>query len=59
MKALITCLISGEYTLYDSEQEKYILAKARGVFRNNNASPKVGDVVEYENGDPHATIIKI
>lgn len=59
MKALITCLISGEYTLYDNELNKYILAKARGVFRNQNASPKVGDIVEYEAKDPYATIIKI
>lgn len=54
MKALITCLISGEYTLYDLEKKQYLSSIARGVFRNNKISPKVGDLVEYqiENNQP-------
>lgn len=59
MLALITCLVSGEYTLFDKEQKQFLLAKARGIFRNQNASPKVGDIVEYEMGNPFATITKI
>lgn len=59
MKAIITCLVSGEYTLYDKENDKTLLAKARGVFRKDNTSPKVGDVVDYVEGTPHATITKI
>lgn len=59
MNALIICLISGEYTLYDKENNKTLIAKPRGVFRNNNTSPKVGDIVEYTEGDPHAIITKV
>lgn len=59
MNALIICLISGEYTLYDKENNKTLIAKPRGVFRNNNTSPKVGDIVEYTQGDPHAIITKV
>ena len=59
MKALIICLISGEYTLYDKDSKQTFIAKPRGVFRNNKTSPKVGDVVEYTKGDPHAIITKV
>ena len=59
MKALIICLISGEYTLYDKDTKETFIAKPRGVFRNNKTSPKVGDVVEYTKGDPHAIITKV
>ena len=59
MKAIVTCLVSGEYTLYDQENDKTLLAKARGVFRKDNNSPKVGDLVDYVEGIPHATITKI
>lgn len=34
MIAIITCLISGEYTLYDQSSNKTFVAKARGIFRN-------------------------
>ena len=47
MIAIITCLISGEYTLYDQSSNKTFIAKARGIFRNQKTSPKVGDIVEY------------
>ena len=59
MTAIITCLISGEYTLYDQSSNKTFVAKARGIFRNQNTSPKVGDIVEYTSGNPYATIVKI
>ena len=48
MKALIICLISGEYTLFDKDTKETFIAKPRGVFRNNKTSPKVGDVVEVK-----------
>ena len=59
MKAIITCLISGEYTLYDSQKKISILAKPRGIFRNNKTSPKVGDVVEYTLNGTKAIIEKV
>ena len=59
MIAIITCLISGEYTLYDQSSNKTFIAKARGIFRNQKTSPKVGDIVEYTSGNPYATIVKI
>lgn len=59
MEALITCLIAGEYTLYDQETKKTFLAKARGTFRNQKISPKVGDIVTYEESSPHAIITNI
>ena len=59
MTAIITCLISGEYTLYDQSSNKTFVAKARGIFRNQKTSPKVGDIVEYTSGNPYATIVKI
>lgn len=59
MEALIICLISGEYTLYNKETGQTVIAKARGVFRKDNTSPKVGDIVEYIEGNPHATITKV
>lgn len=48
MQGLIICLQGGLYTLYDLEQKTTILAKARGKFRLDNESPKVGDIVEYQ-----------
>ena len=44
-KALVICLISGEYTLYNLSTSKTLLAKPRGVFRNNQTTVKVGDIV--------------
>lgn len=58
-KALVTCLISGEYTLYDVTKKCSFLAKPRGVFRNNQTTIKVGDYVEYEEGNPFAIITKV
>lgn len=58
-KALVTCLISGEYTLYDVEKGYSFLAKPRGIFRNNQVTIKVGDYVEYELGNPFSIITKV
>ena len=58
-RALVTCLISGEYTLYDLNSKETLLAKPRGVFRNKQTTVKVGDYVEYERGNPFSTIIKV
>ena len=59
MIARIICLIAGEYTIYDEKTAQILLAKPRGLFRKENTSPKVGDIVEYEAGNPYATIIKV
>ncbi len=59
MNALVISNISGEYTIYDTNSKKEILAKARGVFRNNKTTVKVGDIVEYTEGSPHAIITKV
>lgn len=43
---LIVKLIGGLYTVMDNDHHKYEL-KARGLFRHNNESPKVGDRVTF------------
>ncbi len=53
-KALVTCIISGDYTLYDLDKKNIITAKPRGVFRNNKTTIKVGDIVTY---DKNASVI--
>ncbi len=58
-KALITNLISGEYTLYDLETKETFLAKPRGIFRNGKQNIKVGDYCEYEKESPFSIITKI
>lgn len=59
-KGLITCLIAGEYTVYDLEIKTYFKGKPRGVFRIQDDAPKVGDNVEYEKtSDGKITITKI
>ncbi len=58
-KALITNLISGEYTLYDLTTKETLLAKPRGIFRNEKQNIKVGDYCEYEKEFPFSIITKI
>lgn len=48
-KGIITCILAGEYTIYDSSTKSYFKAKPRGIFRIKNETLKVGDKVEYEN----------
>lgn len=47
-KGIITCLIAGEYTIYDETNDAFIKAKPRGIFRIKKDPLKVGDIVEYE-----------
>lgn len=58
-KGIITCLIAGQYTIYDTITSQTHIAKPRGVFRIKGVSPKVGDYVEYSTGSGDATITKI
>lgn len=58
-------IISAGKDLYEiadeSESEKTIIARGRGLFRNIKISPMVGDYVEYEEAKDsgHATIVNI
>ncbi len=46
-KGLITKLIGGLYTVLDENNKSHEL-KARGRFRHVNTSPKVGDIVQFD-----------
>lgn len=46
-KGRITKLIGGLYTVTDNNNTPHVL-KARGKFRHNNESPKVGDIVMFD-----------
>lgn len=46
-KGMITCLISGEYTIFDFQKKINYKSKPRGLFRINGQQLKVGDVVDY------------
>lgn len=58
-KGLITCLIAGQYTIFDLEDNSFSIAKPRGIFRIKGTSPKVGDYVEYNKNAGDATITNI
>ncbi|MCM1513387.1 MAG: ribosome small subunit-dependent GTPase A [Anaeroplasma bactoclasticum] len=58
-KARVIRIISGEYTLYDKEMGHTLLAKPRGIFRNNNITIKVGDMVWYEKEIPFSIITDV
>lgn len=47
-RGIITCLIAGEYTIYDFEKKVYFKGKPRGLFRIKEETLKVGDYVDYE-----------
>ncbi len=47
MKGRITKLIGGLYTVKDEDNVSHTL-KARGKFRHKNESPKVGDLVDFD-----------
>ena len=55
MTGRITKLISGLYTVYCEETNKYYDLKPLGVFRHKEIQPKVGDIVEFN----ETSIIKI
>ncbi len=46
-KGRIIKLIGGQYTILDAHGERIVL-KPRGVFRHRNQSPKVGDIVRFD-----------
>ena len=58
-KGLITCLVAGQYTIYDLDKSTTTIAKPRGIFRIKGVSPKVGDYVDYVENQGEATITKI
>ena len=58
-KGLITCLVAGQYTIYDLDTKTTSVAKPRGVFRIKGISPKVGDYVEYTEGVGESIITKL
>ena len=53
-KGRIVKLIGGLYTVQDKEKNKYVV-KPLGIFRHKNISPKVGDMVDFNND----SIIKV
>ncbi len=58
-KGIITCLIAGEYTVYDSNSNNYYKGKPRGIFRIKDNTLKVGDNVCYELLDDKMTITEL
>lgn len=58
-KGIITCLIAGEYTVYDELTNKYYKGKPRGLFRIKADTLKVGDRVAYDIIDEKITITKL
>lgn len=58
-RGIITCLVAGQYTIYDLETKETSVAKPRGVFRIKGISPKVGDYVDYELGEGNSVITKL
>ena len=58
-KGIITCLISGEYTVFDEEKQEYFKCKPRGIFRIKDMTLKVGDYEDYELNIDTYTITKI
>lgn len=58
-KGIITCLIAGEYTVFDQEKNIFVKAKPRGIFRKRNENLKVGDNVEYDISSGMPSITKV
>lgn len=58
-KGIITCLIAGEYTVYDNETKQYLKGKPRGIFRIKDSTLKVGDKVCYELNDDKMVITEL
>ncbi len=58
-KGIITCILAGEYTIYDSEKNSYFKAKPRGIFRIKGDALKVGDKVTYEIKDGSTVITNL
>jgi len=49
-KGRIIKLVGGIYTVQDERKQKYAL-KPLGVFRHRNISPKVGDIVDFDDNN--------
>ncbi len=58
-KGIITCILAGEYTIYDNENNCYLKAKPRGIFRIKGDTLKVGDKVTYEIKDGSTVITNL
>ncbi len=58
-QGIVTCLIAGEYTIYDEESNVFIKAKPRGIFRMRKESIKVGDRVKYDTISDTSTIMAV
>lgn len=59
-KGQIRKALSGFYYVLDEDGERYIQCRGRGVFRNRQITPLVGDFVEYKaDNDLEGTILDI
>lgn len=59
-KGQIMKALSGFYYVLDEDGERYIQCRGRGVFRNRQISPLVGDYVDYEaDNDLEGTITHV
>lgn len=59
-KGQIRKALSGFYYVLDQDGERYIQCRGRGVFRNRQISPLVGDFVDYEaDNDLEGTITHV
>ena len=59
-KGQIRKALSGFYYVQDLEEDRYIQCRGRGVFRNRQISPLVGDIVDYKgDNDLEGTITHV
>lgn len=59
-KGQIRKALSGFYYVLDEDGERYIQCRGRGVFRNRQISPLVGDFVDYKaDNDLEGTILHV
>lgn len=59
-KGQIRKALSGFYYVLDEDGERYIQCRGRGVFRNRQISPLVGDYVDYKaDNDLEGTILHV
>lgn len=59
-KGQIRKALSGFYYVLDEDGKRYIQCRGRGVFRNRQISPLVGDIVDYKaDNDLEGTILHV
>lgn len=59
-KGQIMKALSGFYYVLDEDGKRYIQCRGRGVFRNRQISPLVGDIVDYKaDNDLEGTILHV